>query len=353
LALDDAGCDSEQEERGDGRMGIALFSRRKKLGAETDQTPSGVRSPARDIYEPAEPLTLSDDPLERHVQLERFGFVLRHGQQWRGHARAQSLFADAAAAIDEHFAMVPEGFVSIAQTTHDGPGCPEVDVETVPFLLARRCVTNESFQKFVDGGGYADLNLWPEDLWPHLIDFKDQTEQPGPRFWRDGRHDKRFADHPVVGICYYEAAAYAAWAGYRLPTGAEWQMAASWRIRSSAHVMRRYPWGDALDTRRCNIWASNIAHTVSVGSYEAGAAPNGVLQLVGNVWEWTGSDYTVHDEGGRMVVGDMLLMEVRGGAYDTYFASQATSQFRTGLAALSRVHNVGLRCALDLAASDG
>ena len=190
--------------------------------------------------------------------------------------------------------------------------------------------------------------MWTEDIWPHLIEFKDQTGSHGPRFWRDGRHDRRITDHPVVGISYYEAEAYARWAGYRLPTSAEWQMAANWRIRSSAHVLRRYPWGDAFDTRKCNLWASNVGHTVPVQAYEEGAAPNGVLQLIGNAWEWTDGDYEVQDDAHRVVVGDMVLKEIRGGAFDTYFPAQATSSFRTGLASLRRMHNVGFRCVVDL-----
>ncbi|NLX23233.1 MAG: SUMF1/EgtB/PvdO family nonheme iron enzyme [Phycisphaerae bacterium] len=300
------------------------------------------------VYEPAEHIVLEEDPVQRHMQLERFGSVVRHRERWKDHPLIEAAFQAAVEEIDRTFAIVPEGFVSLAMTTTDFPGAAEEDVETEPFLLARCCVTNRQYQLFVDSGGYADLDLWPADVWPHLINFKDQTEQPGPRFWRDGVHDQRLADHPVVGICYYEAAAFAHWAGYRLPTGAEWQMAASWRIRSSAHVLRRYPWGDALDTSRCNIWASNVGGTTPVDAYPTGAAPNGALQLIGNVWEWADSDYFVTDDSGRMVVGDMLLKEIRGGAYDTYFPAQATSCFRTGLPSLARVHNVGFRCVVDL-----
>jgi iron(II)-dependent oxidoreductase len=152
----------------------------------------------------------------------------------------------------------------------------------------------------------------------------------------------------VVGICCFEASAYARWAGYRLPTEAEWQMAASWRLRSSAHVFRRYPWGDALDTDRCNIWSSGVGAALPVSAHEAGAAPNGVLQLIGNVWEWTSSDFDVIDNERRPVVGDMVLKSIRGGSFDAYFAVQATSFFRTGLASLARTHNVGFRCVLDI-----
>jgi len=282
------------------------------------------------------------------LQLERYGFIVANPHLWKNHPQLDAVKQAAASAIADHFLMVPEGFASLPQTLQNEPGSAEVDVETEPYLLARCPVTNAQFQKFVDAGSYEAFELWPRDIWPHLIEFVDRTAQAGPRYWEQGRHDHRLAEHPVVGICYFEAAAYAQWAGYRLPTEAEWQMAASWRLRSSAQCLRRYPWGDALDVQRCNIWASNIGNTVPVQAYESGTAPNGVLQLIGNIWEWTSSDFTVTHEDGWAVVGDMPLKSVRGGAFDTYFAAQATSCFRTGLVTLSRMYNTGFRCALDL-----
>ncbi len=290
---------------------------------------------------------VDDDPLRACMQQERFGVIVTRGEKWRAHQDYEQVFQAALDAIDHRFSLVPEGFVSMPTTVTDEPGCPELDFETEPFLLSRTCVTNAQFQKFVDSGAYEDLEIWPESIWPHLISFQDQSGKAGPRFWRSGRHDPAKADHPVVGICAYEASTYANWAGFRLPTEAEWQMAASWRIRTSAHVFRRYPWGDSHDPRRCNTWASAKNTTVPVGAYAEGAAPNGVLQLIGNVWEWTASDLEMTDEKGRPIVGDMLLKAIRGGAFDTYFSSQATSHFRTGLACLARTHNVGFRCVLD------
>ena len=329
-------------------MALKLFSRRTepKAPVAVVRPPSATRPGGE--YEPAEALMLDEDPLRQYLQCERFGLIAVSRDRWRSQAGAEAVVRQALDAIDEAFAVVPEGFVSLPGTMNDVPGCPETDVETEPFLLARYPVTNEQFQKFVDAGGYSDLELWPKDIWPHLIDFKDLTECPGPRFWRDGRYDKPLVDHPVVGICYYEAAAYARWAGYRLPTEAEWQMAASWRIRSAAHVLRRYPWGDSLDTRRCNIWASNANRTVPVTDYPEGVAPNGVQQLVGNVWEWTGSDFEITDDENHPIIGDMLMKSIRGGAFDTYFPVQATSTFRTGSPSVSRTHNVSFRCAMDV-----
>jgi iron(II)-dependent oxidoreductase len=297
-------------------------------------------------YDTAPPSQLESDELLRLVQTGRWGYLLNQASRWQKHPGIESALERAYGAVDQEFALVPEGNASIHTTLSDAPGAAEADVATEPYLLARFQVSNAQFQNFVDCGGYEDLELWAEDVWPHLIDFKDLTDKPGPRFWRGGRHDKKLARHPVVGVCYYEAEAYAKWAGFRLPSEAEWQIAASWRINSSAYVLRRYPWGDALDKTRCNIWASGIATTVPVDKYDTGAAPNGVLQLAGNVWEWTQSDFEVTDEEGRPVVGDMLMKSIRGGAFDTYFPSQATSCFRTGQACLVRANNTGFRCAL-------
>jgi iron(II)-dependent oxidoreductase len=322
-------------------MPLGLFS--KTTGAVDSRSVL-----AQGDFEPAERTRLADDPLAQALQLGRFGLIVGPQRHWADHPKFKKAFAAATAAVDERFALVPEGFVSIALSVFDQPGSPEKDCETGPFLLARHAVTNAEFQHFVDAGGYQDLELWSEEIWPHLISFKDQTGQPGPRFWRDGRHHRRLADHPVVGVSFYEADAYVRWVGFRLPDEAEWQMAASWRIRSSAHVDQRYPWGDALELSRCNIWASGHGGTLPVNACPGGAAPNGVLQLIGNTWEWTSSDFEATDREGRQVVGNTLLKSIRGGAYDTYFAWQAVSTFRTGLGCLSRVRNVGFRCAMDL-----
>lgn len=326
-------------------MGLRLFSRKSARPHEAAPNAKHNKLSPAD-YEPAGTVKFADDPFERTLQLERFGIAAQQRDVWRSQPSGEAAVRTAEQAIDERFALVPEGYVSMPRTVYDYPGSPEVDCETAPFLLAKHPVTNAQFQKFVDAGGYEDLDLWPQDVWPHIIDFKDLTERPGPRFWRKGRHDRKRGDYPVVGVSHYEATAYARWAGYRLVTEAEWQMAASWRIRSSAHVLRRYPWGDALSLQRCNLWASRVGDMVPVTEYEEGAAPNGVLQLVGNVWEWTASDFDVLDEDGKPVLGDMLMKAIRGGAFDTYFPAQASSGFRTGLACLIRAHNVGFRCVL-------
>lgn len=325
-------------------MALGLFSRRP---AGRDSRSILAQGP----FVPADKTRLAHDPLTQALQLGRLGLIVAQRDRWADHPDFEKTLRAAVRAVDDYFAIVPDGFVSIALSLSDEPGAPEVDCETKPFLLARHAVTNAEFQRFVDSGGYADLELWSEDTWPHLIGFKDRTGHAGPRYWRDGRHHRDLADHPVVGICFYEAVAYAAWAGYRLPTEAEWQMAASWQIRSSACAHRRYPWGNALDLSFCNIWASGHGGTLPADACLGGAAPNGVLQLIGNTWEWTTSDFECTDREGRQIIGDTLLKSIRGGAYDTYFPWQATSAFRSGLGCLARFHNVSFRCALDLLGS--
>ena len=125
-------------------------------------------------------------------------------------------------------------------------------------------------------------------------------------------------------------------------------MAASWHIKSSTDIMRRFPWGDAMDNTRCNVWSSRHGTTVPVEEYANGSAPNQVRQLVGNVWEWADTEYTITDDLGRPIVGEMPMHVTRGWAFDTYFEIQATTYFRTGQIALARMHNTGFRCAMNL-----
>jgi iron(II)-dependent oxidoreductase len=315
-------------------MGLRLFSRARTQGP----------APQTDGPRPS----TAEDPLEQAAQQGRWGAILNGEGELRRHPEYKEHAKKAEAQIDAAFGIVPEGYATLPVGINDDPGCDEEDTAIEPFLLARHATTNREFQRFVDAGGYQNLDLWPEEIWPHLIEFKDLGESPGPRYWRDGRQPRKLADHPVVGVSWHEANAYAAWVGYRLPTEAEWQMAATWRVRSSAHVRRRYPWGDALDLRHCNIWASGKGGTVPVGEYAGGAAPNGVSQLIGNVWEWTGSDFGPRDDEGRVIIGEMAMKGIRGGAFDTYFPWQATGTFRTGLAMLARTQNIGLRCVIDL-----
>lgn len=328
-------------------MALKLFSRAKSARRNRIK-PGPLQVPSASDFEPSRKMKLSEDPLKRHVQQGRYNVVLREDIQDESRQGKEGARRACRDHLERSLALVPAGSVIIPLTLSAQPGSAEEDHEVSPFLLDIHTVTNARFQTFVDAEGYDSLEYWPEEIWPHLIELKDLTGQPGPRFWRNGRHDARLCHHPVTGVSWYEAQAYALWIGLRLPTEDEWQMAASWHINSSADIMRRFPWGDAMDNTRCNIWSSCLCGTVPVDQYANGAAPNQVRQLVGNVWEWTDTEYNITDDEARPILGEMPMHVVRGGAFDTYFETQATNEFRTGQIALARKHNTGFRCAMDL-----
>lgn len=335
-------------------MALKLFARNKKSAVKTPtkkgvgRAKSAVPAPELPDFEAAPREAPEADPLKKLIKQERLNIILKDEAMWRDKPGSKSAIAEAQRVMERRMALVPAGNVSLATTLSAQPGMPEEDLEVDPFLLDVHCVTNARYQHFVDDEGYDNLDFWPEEIWPHLIELKDITGEPGPRFWRHGRHDARVSDHPVVGVSWYEAQAFALWIGQRLPTDAEWQMASSWHINSSADLLRRFPWGDAMDNKRCNAWSARHGKTVPVNEYPRGAAPNQVLQLIGNVWEWTNTEYNITDDQGRPIVGEMPMHAVRGGAFDTYFETQTTSHFRTGQIALARNHNTGIRCAMDI-----
>jgi gamma-glutamyl hercynylcysteine S-oxide synthase len=261
--------------------------------------------------------------------------------------------------LDESMALVPAGRVllgQLAEQSHSACGPTDTDpkliernlVSVEPTYLDRFCVTNEEYQRFVDAGGYEQLEFWHEEALPALLDFVDQTGAPGPHYWSDGQYPGTEGRLPVVGISWYEAWAYARWVGKRLPTDAEWTKAGAWPVESAPGriAQRRYPWGESFDVRRAHLYGSGQNGPVPVEEYPGGTSVGGIHQLIGNVWEWTStplnelSDSTLH-------VSE-AVMSVRGGAYDTYFENQATCHFQSGEQSLSRRRNIGFRLALPM-----
>jgi len=256
-------------------------------------------------------------------------------------------------ALDEAMAMVPEGQVAVRGRCYDNledeaAARAERLIRVEGLFLDRFPVTNLQFYEFVEAGGYEQMSLWDEAIWPAVLGFTDQSGQPGPRYWENGTYHYGKDDHPVVGVSWYEACAYARWAGKRLPTDPEWVKAGSWPVfaGSAKPVQRRYPWGDAMDRKRANIWGSGHDGTVSVKALPAGASASGVEQLIGNVWEWTSSSFGAWEPAGKKIETTRPLKSIRGGAFDTYFDTQSHCQFQSGDGPLSRKHNIGFRCAL-------
>ncbi|GAA0688918.1 ergothioneine biosynthesis protein EgtB [Kitasatospora atroaurantiaca] len=172
---------------------------------------------------------------------------------------------------------------------------PAHQVDLPDFLLDTTPVSNAAYQRFIADGGYQDPRWWTPEGWEH----RNRAGLTAPLFWsRDGGQwlRRRFGtvepvpdEEPVLHVSWYEADAYARWAGRRLPTEAEWEKAA--RHDPATGRSRRYPWGDGEPgTEHANLGQRHL-QPAPVGSYPAGASPYGVRQLMGDVWEWTASDF--------------------------------------------------------------
>jgi iron(II)-dependent oxidoreductase len=258
-------------------------------------------------------------------------------------------------ALADGMAIVPAGEVMLGESEEVAPDGRYSDEEVErnrlsrvaveDYFLDRYPVTNRQFYQFVASGGYEQLSLWEPSILAAVLGA------PGPRFWRDGRYPRGADDYPVVGISWYEAAAYARWAGKRLPSDAEWVKASSWPVPVATGIwqQRKYPWGNAMERSRANLWGAGPGGTVPVDEFRDGVSAGGVYQLIGNVWEWTTGDFGYDDLDGPLL-GDpsssAVMKSIHGGSFDTYFDAQATCQFRSGEHPLGRKHNIGFRCAL-------
>ena len=258
-------------------------------------------------------------------------------------------YGEACDALERAMAVIPAGPVDLGTRDSDSQEANDDRLQQVEALYLDRCpVTNRQFRRFVAGGGYDLQPLWDAPVWPAVKGFTDLTGAVGPRFWHNGEYTSGEDDHPVVGVCWHEAVAYARWVGKRLPSEAEWLKAAAWPIAlgDGRHRQRRFPWGDTMDHGRCNVWGSGPGRTTSVTQFASGVSAGGVHQLIGNIWEWTSGDFEAVDSQGNVLELPNPMKSIRGGAFDTYFDQQATCQFRSGDHLLARKHNIGFRCAL-------
>ncbi|MFJ1702678.1 ergothioneine biosynthesis protein EgtB [Kitasatospora sp. NPDC088346] len=172
---------------------------------------------------------------------------------------------------------------------------PAHRVDLPAFHLDTAPVSNAAYQRFIADGGYREPRWWTAEGWQHRM----RTGLVAPLFWtREGGQwlRRRFGtvepvppDEPVLHVSWYEADAYARWAGRRLPTEAEWEKAA--RHDPATDRSRRFPWGDASPAPEHANLGQRHLQPAPVGSYPAGESPCGARQLMGDVWEWTASDF--------------------------------------------------------------
>jgi len=229
-----------------------------------------------------------------------------------------------------------------------------VDVEE--FWIDTTPVTNGAYIEFIADGGYAERQWWTDAGWTWV----QEASLEHPEFWapdgaggwertRLGRTEAVPADEPVQHVCWYEADAYARWAGKRLPTEAEWEKAASWTPEGTK---RRFPWGDdEPSATRANLSTAGRFSPSPAGSYPDGESPWGCRQMIGDVWEWTSSDFTAYPgfasfpyrEYSEVFFGSDYKV-LRGGSWATHPTATRTT-FRNWDYPIRRQIFSGFRCA--------
>ena len=235
---------------------------------------------------------------------------------------------------------------------------PKHVVTVQPFLIDPSPVTNGRYLEFMSDGGYTRPELWSRGG----REWLGESAAVAPRYWtRDGSawtervmDLMRPVDHarPVCHVCYYEAEAFARWDGKRLPTEIEWEVAASWDPESN--TARSFPWGDTIDgARQANVDQLSF-DTAPVGAYEGNVSPLGCRGMIGDVWEWTSSDFSGYPgfrsfpyrEYSEEFFGSAYKV-LRGGSWATR-PGAIRNTFRNWDYPIRRQIFSGIRCARDL-----
>jgi iron(II)-dependent oxidoreductase len=254
---------------------------------------------------------------------------------------------------------VPAGRYPIGSDAHEpyDNEHPRHEVELDAFAIDRFPVTNGAFQEFIADGGYEREKLWSRDGWEWRFIFGVQS----PEYWRWERPcwlstcyghvtpvDPRL---PVTHVSYFEAEAFATWAGKRLPSEHEWEVAAAWDPVSGR--CRRYPWGDEAPTpERANL-DQRLLREAPVGAFPQGASALGCEQMLGDVWEWTSSDFAPYPGFAAFPYAEYStpfygtgFKVLRGGSWATR-PRVARNTFRNWDSRLKRQIFAGFRCAQD------
>jgi gamma-glutamyl hercynylcysteine S-oxide synthase len=262
-----------------------------------------------------------------------------------------------------HDAMVrfPGGHVEIGtddrSSAYDNER-PCHTVELAPFWIDVHPVTNGDFVEFVESGGYQSRQHWSTDGWH----WREESGARAPKYWiksaegwttrsmdREGPVDPL---HPVCHVSYHEAEAYARFRGKRLPTELEWEAAASWD--PGAGVRRTYPWGETPPDRSLANLDQLSFGTAPIGAYALNESPIGCRGMIGDVWEWTSSNFGPwpgfrsfpYEEYSQVFFGTEYKV-LRGGSWATRPGAIRNS-FRNWDYPIRRQIFSGFRCARDV-----
>ena len=216
---------------------------------------------------------------------------------------------------------------------------PSHKVHLDVFYIDKHEVTNAQFEAFIVDGGYQNQKLWTAEGWNFIQ--KNQIKTP----LQHGENSvSTEPDHPVIGVSWYEANAYATWAGKRLPTEAEWVKAAK------GTKERVYPWGNGMDFSKLSYFP-HVTKVQVVGSFPEGASPYGVLDMAGSVWEWC-SDWYDENYYSRSASKNPqgpfqgTRRVLRGGGWDS-IRLQLQCTYRYYEKENHQTYTIGFRCAKD------
>jgi formylglycine-generating enzyme required for sulfatase activity len=227
---------------------------------------------------------------------------------------------------------------------------PQHKINLAAFWIGKYPVTNAEYTEFIAGRGYQTKKYWTQIGWRWL----ESRHIAEPGFWNDTRFNA--SRQPVVGVSWYEAAAYCSWLSetysrrFRLPSEAEWEKAAR-----GANDARVYPWGNRFDSDRANTAERALGCTTPVDTFQGGPSPYGVYDVAGNVFEWTLSKwgknwqemeytYPYHPGDGREEIEGSAARVMRGGSWFNP-AIEAQVWVRARYLAGSRGSNIGFRIA--------
>ncbi len=231
--------------------------------------------------------------------------------------------------------LVPAGEFTMGTDDPNAPADqrPARKVNVDAFYIDKHEVTNAQFKEFILAGGYNKREYWTKEGWNFIQKKRVYYSYPKKKKYRIekplGFGDNVIStapDHPVIGVSWYEAAAYAKWAGKRLPSETEWEKAAR------GTEARIYPWGNDFDFSKLDYFPTHKKLS-PVGSYPEGASPYGVLDMSGNVSEWCADN--IHGKDTKAI---------RGGGWNS-MQLHLTCIHHVAKPPTHRSYSLGFRCA--------
>jgi ergothioneine biosynthesis protein EgtB len=277
------------------------------------------------------------------LQLQRWHLCERPREAW-ARGRAENLKSDLQPPAE--MLQIPAGEFEMGNDSIDALDnerpCHRLYLDT--YWIDRYPVTCSQYRAFIEAGGYQNSDWWSADGWKWL----QENPVAEPLYWSV---DPTWDNHPVCGVSWYEADAYARFVGKRLPTEAQWEKAASWDAVMG--YRRIYPWGDALTfTHQCNR-DNAVGQTTPVNAYPQGQSAYGCYDMLGNVWEWTSSWFDGYEgfvsypyRGYSQAYFDGQHRVLKGGSWATRCWAMRSS-FRNWYHPGVRQILAGFRCARD------